>query len=380
MKVSPHSWKKGVRSSSIRDYKKLNKGSYDSMKKSMSVLLSSIIAVSLVSACSSQQTAAPAAPSTGGGSNTTNNQGSSAPAGFVPTKDIEFVVPYSPGGGSDINARTLAQVIKNEKLVDKNMIIVNKPGGTGAVGNAYTFSKKGDPHTIMTWVSGQQAATVVNKAEVSLKDLTPIATLALDSFLVLVKANSPYKTFDDLVKAAKANPEKITIGGAGATQEDYLIYHMINKHAGAKLKYVTFNSGGEAMTALIGGHIDVVSSNPNEVIAQIEAGELRALAATSEERLASPLDKISNFKELGYPEIQLTQFRAVAGPPGMPQEAVKYWEDVFKKVSESKDWQDNYIKKYHLKSDFKNAEESKKYFEEALNMYLEIHKEAGTIK
>ncbi|MBP1156950.1 MULTISPECIES: tripartite tricarboxylate transporter substrate binding protein [unclassified Paenibacillus] len=349
------------------------------MKKSISVVLSSLIAVSLVTACSSKQTAA---PSSGGGDNTSSNQGNAAPApaGFVPAKDIEFVVPYSPGGGSDINARTLAQVIKNEKLVDKNMVIVNKPGGTGAVGNAYTFSKKGDPHTIMTWVSGQQAATVVNKAEVSLKDLTPIATMALDSFLVLVKANSPYQTFDDLVKAAKEKPEAITIGGAGATQEDYLIYHLINKHAGAKLKYVTFNSGGEAMTALMGGHVDVVSSNPNEVIAQIEAGELRALAATSEERLASPLDQVSSFKELGYPGIQLTQFRAIAGPPDMPQEAVKYWEGVFKKVSESADWQENYIKKYHLKSEFKNAEESKKYFEEALNMYLEIHKEAGTIK
>ncbi|GCL73481.1 tripartite tricarboxylate transporter substrate binding protein [Paenibacillus naphthalenovorans] len=350
------------------------------MKKPISVLLSSVIALSLVSACSSQQTAAPAAPGTGGGANTENQQGSAAPAGFVPTKDIEFVVPYSPGGGSDINARTLAQVMKNEKLVDKNIMIVNKPGGTGAIGNAYTFSKKGDAHTIMTWVSGQQAATVVNNAQVTLKDLTPIATLAVDSFLVLVKASSPYKTFDDLVQAAKANPEKITIGGAGATQEDYLIYHMINKHAGAKLKYVTFNSGGEAMTALMGGHIDVVSSNPNEVIAQIEAGELRALATTSEERLSSPLDNIPSFKDIGYPEIQLTQFRAVAGPPDMPKEAVKYWEEVFKKVSESKDWQENYIKKNHLKSEYKNAEESKAYFEEALNLYLEIHKEAGTIK
>ncbi|PZE21061.1 tripartite tricarboxylate transporter substrate binding protein [Paenibacillus xerothermodurans] len=348
------------------------------MRKFLTALLASIAAVSMLTGCANTPAAAPpqgSSSSASAGGSTTTGGNISHSAGFTLTKDVEFVVPYSAGGGSDINARAMAQIMKTQKLVDKNILIINKPGGTGAVGNSYTFSKKGDAHTLMTWVSGQQAATVVNKADVMLKDLTPIATLAVDSFLILVKADSEFKTFDDLVKAAKENPDKVTIGGAGATQEDYLIHHLINKHAGAKLKYVTFNSGGEALTGLIGGHIDVMSSNPNEVIAQIEAGQLRALAATSEERLSSPLEQVPSFKDLGYPGIQLTQFRAVAGPPGMPPEAVKHWEGVFKQIHESKEWQDNYIKKYNLKSEYKNAEESKKYFEEALNKYLDIHKE-----
>jgi len=349
------------------------------MKKIGSFLFTSVLAISLLTACSSSQPSNQNAGSQGGSTKTEGSEPAKT-EGFAPSRDVEFVVPYSAGGGSDLNARTLAQLMSQNKFVDQKLLVINKEGGSGAVGNAYTFSKKGDDHTLMTWGPGQQVAAVVNKADVTLEDLTPIATVANDTFLVVVKADSPYKTFEEFVEASKAKPDEVTVGGAGIGQEDSLIHFMINRDAGTKLKYVTFNSGGDTMSALMGGHIDSVITNPNEIISQIEAGEARAIAAASAERLAPPLDQVPTLKELGYPNIVMNQFRAVVGPPDMPAEAVKYWEDVFKKVAETKEWQENYIDKNNMVNMYLNAEDSKKLFEESLDLYLSIHKELGTLK
>jgi putative tricarboxylic transport membrane protein len=333
------------------------------MKNRFSLAFTLFCIVLLMTACSSN-----------GASSSSNNKE------FTPTKEVEFVVPYSAGGGSDMYARVFAQVSKESKLVDQNIVVINKEGGSGAVGNTYTFNKKGDSETLMTWAPGQQAGTVLNNADVKLENLTPIATLAEDSFLVVVKKDSKFNSLEDLINAAKEAPNKITVGGSGVGNEDHLLYHLINKNYKTKLKYVTFNSGGETTSALLGGHIDVVISNPNEILPQIEAGEVKALATSAEERLEGPLDQVPTFKELGHPEIKVAMFRGVVGPPDMPKEAVKYWENVMKEVSESEEWQEGYIKKYSLQNVFKGAEESKKYYEDVLEEYLEIHKELGTYK
>ncbi|WP_257350082.1 Bug family tripartite tricarboxylate transporter substrate binding protein [Pseudalkalibacillus decolorationis] len=336
------------------------------MKKFLSILLVTILSVSLLAACSSK--------------GASNQSADSSKKEFSPKRDIEIVVPYSAGGGSDVIARVLAKVIKDKNLVDQNVLVVNKPGGSGAIGNTYTYSKQGDPHTLMTWAPGQQAGTIINDAEVRLEDLTPIATMALDSFLVAVAADSKYDSFEALVKAAKENPNQVTVGGSGIGNEDHLLFHLINKHYGTKLKYVTFKSGGETTAALLGGHVDVVITNPNEIMAQIKAGKVKALATSSEERLGKPLDQVPTFTELGQPEVQVVMFRGFVGPPEMPEEAVKYWEGVLKKVSESKAWQEDYINKFNLDSVYKGSEESEKFFKDVLDQYLELHREIGTLK
>lgn len=347
------------------------------MKKVHGVLVSAVLAVSFLSGCSSSTDTAKQGSDS---SSPKKESAEQAAAGFVPQRDFEFVVPYSAGGGSDTNARVLSQVITENKFTDKQINVVNKPGGSGAVGNAYTFGKKGDPYTIQTWVSGQAASAVVNKNDVTLENLTPIATMAVDSFLVSVNAESKYKTLEELIQASKDNPDQIAVGGSGAGNEDHLLFYLINQHTGAKFKYVTFNSGGETTSALLGGHIDVVLSNPNEIGSQIEAGKIRALATSSAERLPGAYADLPTIKELGYPDVVLEMYRGIVGPPDMPAEAVKYWSDIFKKVSETKDWQENYIQKYSLQPTFKDAAESKEYFTDSLNQYIDIHKALGTIK
>lgn len=299
---------------------------------------------------------------------------------FVPERDVELVVPYSAGGGSDTNGRFVANVIKEHDLIDSNLMVVNKPGGSGAVGNAYVNSKSGDNHTISTWVPGQSTSALLNDAEVELKDVTPLGTLALDSFLLLVDQDSPYETVEDFISAAEENPGEISVGGSGKGGEDHLVYHMLQESAGIEMKYVTFQGGGESLSNLMGGHVDAIFSNPNEVMSQIEAGELRPLATTSENKLSGSLESVPTFADAGHPDVYYEMFRGYAGPPDMSEEAIAYWEDVLKQVSETEMYQEEYIDKFNLTSSFKDADESKKFFKDHFNQSKEILTEMGMVE
>jgi len=292
---------------------------------------------------------------------------------------VELIVPASAGGGSDINARMLAEIIQANKLIDENVMVVNKPGGSTAVANSYTYKKEGTNNTILTWNSSQIISPFLNKNDVTIEDLTPLGTLTLDSYLIIVKADSKYKTLDDLLKAARENPQTVSIGGTGQGTEIHILSHLINKYGESDLKYIPFESGGETTSALLGGHIDVTLANPNEVKSQIEAGEVRALATSSQERIGGVLEDVPTFEEVGLGDIKISSFRGYVGPPGMTDEEIAYWEDVLKQVHESESWQKDYIQKYDLTSQYMNAEESKAFYEEVLNLYLEASKEMGLI-
>lgn len=297
--------------------------------------------------------------------------GAPASAQWAPQKNVEFVVPYSAGGGSDINARTLVEAIRQNDLVDQNIVVLNKPGGSGAVGNTYTFSKRGDGHTIMTFVSGQMMSMISNDAEVTLEDLTPLGTLALDTLLLAVPEGKGIKTFADLAEKAKADPQGITIGGAGRGGEDNLVFDLLNQSAGAQFQYVPFEGSGEVLAALLGGHIDAGIFNPSEVTSQLEAGRVVPLGVFSEERLPEPFAEIPTFVELGHPDVTFTQFRGYVGPPEMPAEAVAYWEDVLREAFETGQWEE-YIRQGALIPRFLDAEESKTFYEQEEQKYRKL--------
>ncbi len=329
------------------------------MKKFWILALAVIVTVALVAGCGSQQ---------------------SKPAAKYPDKPIEFVVSYSAGGGSDIIARTIADIAGKTKLVDQPITVVNKPGGSGAVGNAYVFAKKGDKYTLITMNSGQALSALVNKAEVKAGMFTPIANLAMDDVLIAVRADSKYQNFADLVKASKEKPESITIGGVGVGSEDHLCWGLINKETGTKFKWVVFNSSGDALSALLGGHIDVGIFNPNEFVAQVQAGKMKPLATFSKKRLTGIFKDVPTFAELGYPGVAFQQFRSVLGPPDMPKEAVKFWSDTFKKLTETEQWKKDYCDKFMLTPAFMDADTYAKYHKEEEARLFEQIKAVGIVK
>ncbi|MFZ5945753.1 MAG: Bug family tripartite tricarboxylate transporter substrate binding protein [Bacillota bacterium] len=336
------------------------------MKKGLLIGLILILALSLVTVGCGQKQEAP-------------KKEAEAPKGFKPEKPIEFVVPYSAGGGSDIYARITADIIQKKGWSSQPLMVVNKPGGSGAVGNNYTYAKKGDTHTIMTFVSGQVASARAAKAEVTPDKLTLIANMALDEYLLVVKKGS-FANLDEFIAKAKEKPDTISIGGSGTANEDHMSYGLMNKYTGAKLKYVSFNGSGDVMTALLGGHLDAGIFNPNEFLGQFKAGEVIPLATWSTQRLGGELKDVPTFVELGHKNVVFQQFRGIAGPPDMPKEAVEFYANVIKQVVESEEFKNDYWQKNFLTPKFLAGEDLKKFIDAEDKKYTDLLTELGLIK
>ena len=239
-----------------------------------------------------------------------------------PSRTVEVVVPYAPGGGTDNLMRMITGIIDENKWSPQPLNVVNRAGGSGAVGFNYLINKKGDPHVI----AGATPMIVSGKIEGRLPGnhrdaMTILMIVAIDELMLSVRSESPYKTIEDFVKAAKAKPGGLTVGGTATLTEDHIFTHLFEKAAGIQVKYVPFNSGGEVTTALMGGHIDAAVENPNEIVSQIEAGKAKNLAVAAQKRLKDAPD-VPTFAEKGY-KFYWEQMRGVVGPANMAPEAVK---------------------------------------------------------
>jgi putative tricarboxylic transport membrane protein len=299
--------------------------------------------------------------------------------GSYPSRPIEFVVPYGPGGGTDNLVRTIVAIIDENRWSPQPIQVNNRPGGSGAVGYTYLIGKKGNPHV----VAGATPFIVSGKIEGRLSGnhrdaMTILTIVAIDELMLSVRSDSPYKTIEDFVKAAKAAPGKLTVGGTNVNSEDHIFTHLLEKAAGIKVKYVPFNSGGECTTQLMGGHIDAAVENPNEIIAQVEAGKARNLAVAARKRLKDAPD-LPTFAERGY-EFFWEQFRGVVGPAEMPPDSVKWWHETLRKVTATPKWQDNYIKKNLLTPVTWSGEEANTYLDSLTSKYEKALLELGALK
>lgn len=296
------------------------------------------------------------------------------PEGY-PDQPIEFVVQYAPGGGSDNFARMITSVLAQEGLSDATFNVVNREGGSGSVGQAYVAGKEGDNYTLMTMTSALVTGPVVLDLEHNYEDFTPIARLAADQLLIVVPADSEYQTIEDLLEAAKAAPDEVSWGGTGLGGEDSLLLGQIEQTSGANLNYISFESGGEVQVALLGGHIDVASSNPNEIIGQLEAGELRPLAVAGDERLPA-LPDVPTLQEKGF-DVLFEQARGVMGPPGMDPEVAQYWADLLKEMTETEMWQTEYLEKNMLLDAYLGPEEFTQWMAEETEATKALLEEMG---
>lgn len=272
-----------------------------------------------------------------------------------PDQPIEFLVQYAPGGGSDIFARTIAGFMAQEGISDATLNVVNREGGSGSIGQAYVAGKAGDNYTLMTMTSALVTGPIVLDLEHNYEDFTPIARLASDQLLIVVPADSEFQTIEDLLEAATAAPDEVSWGGTGLGGEDSLLLAQLEKASGANMNYISFESGGEVQVALLGGHVDVASSNPNEIIGQLEAGELRPLAVAGDARLEG-LPDVPTLQEKEF-DVLFQQARGVVGPPGMDPAAVQYWADALKTLSETETWQTEYLEKNMLLPGYLGPEE-----------------------
>ena len=279
-----------------------------------------------------------------------------AQAQWKPTKTLEVIVHTAPGGGNDLLARAVAQMLEKEKLLPVRMQVINKPGGNGAVAAAALAEKKGESHTLgfitSVWIANP---LTTSEAKVTLHDLTPVANLLREPAMFAVRADSPYKTLKDFIEAARAKPGELKQSGGSVTSRDNIIRNTLQSSTGTKWAFVSFQGGGERLAALLGGHVDMMVIEPQEAGEQIRAGKLRVLAQIADKALPS-YPNVPTLKQAGFDVTATPQIRAVVAPPEMPKEALAYYEDLFLKLSRTASWK-KYVEDYQLEDSYSTGTE-----------------------
>ena len=257
---------------------------------------------------------------------------------WEPKKPVEFIIMAGTGGGADQMARLMQSIIEKHDLSPQPFIPINKPGGSGAEALRYLKDKAGDDHVVMITLNSFYTTPLLNPGlGVDIETFTPIARMALDTFLLWVNADSNIKSLDDWVQEVKAKGKDWKMGGTGQGQEDSLVTGMLEDKFGLKVTYVPFPGGGTVAKNLIGKHIDSTVNNPSEQLGFFEAGKSRPLMALTPERLPQ-FPNVPTSGELGHPDLVYYMQRSINGPPNMSKEAQQYYIDLFRKVFDSKEW------------------------------------------
>ena len=295
---------------------------------------------------------------------------------YKPTRPIEFVVHTGPGGGNDVFARAIANMTEQEKLLPVRMQVVNKPGGGSITGMVYVAERKGEPNTIATFANTWVTAPMTSaETKVSWKDMTPIALLVTEPALIAVKADSPYKTLKDLIEAARKNPGKLKQSGGSPMSRDGVVRAMLQKATGTQWAFISFPGGGERIAALLGGHVEFMMIEAQEAGEHIRNGNLRVIAQVADNRLKA-FANVPTIKEAGFDIPNYAVFRGIVGPPGMPREAVAYFEDYFARLVKTASWR-KYLDDNFFDDAFLKSGEFAKFIDEFAERTRPILKDAG---
>ncbi len=258
-----------------------------------------------------------------------------------PNKPILVVAAFTAGGDSDLAARNLTAVMP--KYTGQHGVVLNKVGASGAIGSEYVKKASPDGYTLLLARVGAQATLPALKPDLPYKwnDFTFLGLLELNPYVCVVRADSPYKTFGELVEGIKKNPGKLkySTAGVGTIHEmgPQMLFDILKlgKEAGIQVPY---KGGGEATVALLSGEVNLNCTNIGTALAFIKSGQLRALMTTTPERYKE-IPNVPTAKELGYPQLErIIGWSALYGPPAMDKKLIAYWSDFLQKVAKDPQW------------------------------------------
>ena len=267
---------------------------------------------------------------------------------WEPSRNIEFIIPAGTGGGADQMARAMQAIVAKHNLAKVAILPINKSGGAGAEGFLDVKNSPGEPHKIIITLSNLFTTPLATNTPFNWRDLTPVQMLALDNFVLWVKADEPYKTAKEYVEAAKkAGSGKFRMAGTGAKQEDQIITVAIEQATGAKFTYIPFKGGGAVAVQLVGGHVNSTVNNPIEAVAHWRGGKLKPLCVFELNRLPYKSKVTSTMSWADIPtckqsglNIDYLMLRGIFMPPGVSQEHVDYYLGLFAKIFATPEWKD----------------------------------------
>jgi putative tricarboxylic transport membrane protein len=307
-----------------------------------------------------------------------------AEAAWEPTKPVEFVVPAGTGGGADQMARFLQGVVAKNKLMAQPIVVVNKSGGAGAEGFLDVKGDKGNPHKIVITLSNLFTTPLATGVPFNWRDMTPVAMLAQDQFVLWVNEESPHKTAKAYFDAIKAAPDKsFKMGGTGSKQEDQIITVLMEKAAGKKMVYIPYKGGGDVAVQLVGKHVDSTVNNPIEAESHWRAGKLRALCVMDKAVMPYPakLTATQSWQDVptcaaaGVP-VDYLMLRGIMMPPGVTPEQTAYYVDLFKKIRALPEWKD-FMEKGAFKQTFMTGNDFNDWLGKNEQLHRGLMKEAG---
>ncbi len=290
---------------------------------------------------------------------------------WAPHKNIEIVVGSAPSGSNDNTARTLERIMLAHKLVPATLIIVNKPGGGAMIANTYVSQRAGDPHYLLIAGSGIASNHIIGASPLTLADFTPIASLVNDYAVYAVNANGSIKTGKDLADRLKKDSRSVTLGFANAFGSTrHIGAGLLIKALGGnprELKPVVFKGSADAITAMLGAHLELVVVGAVNTVAHVGSGRMRVVAVSAPQRLGGPLAHVPTWREQGVDLVQGST-RGILAPKGLTPAQLAFWENVLRRLSETAEWKAD-LEKNFWSDDFATGAKLRK---ELAQEYAEI--------
>lgn len=293
---------------------------------------------------------------------------------FPGDRGIELVAGYGPGGGHDTLLRTMAKILQQEGIIDAPLSVVNKPGGSSAVAMGYVNGQAGDGHFLMSVTSSHITTPLTSNIELSYENFTPIARLGIDPELLLVNANGAYDSIDDLKAAGKV----LNVGGTATGSIEHIVAIEFGKQAGVDVNFIPFQGDGEVVAALLSGQVDFTVGNPGSSRDFIEAGNFKALAVSTDERIEAMPD-VATFQEQGI-DITMSLFRGITAPSDISPEAKEWLIGKMKELSENAAWKEVYLDPNGVVPGFLAGDEFAAYLGETQGIYKTALTDLGLMK
>lgn len=288
---------------------------------------------------------------------------------------LDWTIAFGPGGGNDIMARSIIEILEKYELYPGDIQPENRAGGSGAVGWGYLYAQSGNPYGIST-TSGSFVTTPLQAdTPWQPEDFTPVALLATDDLVLVVNGSSEIQNIDEFIAYAKENP--INIGGTGTVNVDFIVPTLFAEKAGFEFDYVSFNSMSEQTTALLSDALDAMVGNPGEILGLIDSGDLRPLVFSGQ-NVPKALEGVPTMGELGY-DIGVSMPRGLILAPDAPAEAQEWWIETMKKVVETPEW-DEYISSNTLTPTVIYGEDFRTFLVNTKNGFGDVLRSVGAIE
>jgi len=299
---------------------------------------------------------------------------------WKPERAVELVVLSAPGGGNDKLGRTLQRIWQENHWLE-NVTVVNKVGGGGAVAYNYVSQRPGDAHSLAIARVSLLSNHILGRSPLNYTDMTPLALMSSEAICLAVRADSPIRTVKDLVARWKADPQSVSISlGSTRGSSTQFVLAQIAEHAGLdprQFKTLTFGGGAESVTNLLGGHIDMASAAPGNVISHHKAGTLRIIGLATKRRSAM-LPDVPTLIEQGYDVVQ-GNWTALVGPKGLTPAQVAYWEDVLERTANTPMWK-HHLETDVLEGDFRKSEATREFMKQDYEVTRRLLVKLGMVR